>query len=102
MSENENTPLDLSTVVNLLTAHPNLLSDISGMLKGIGNTTEEKPSEAETPPRAAEPVFAEKPGNRGARHELLHALKPYLSDRRSKAMDSMEVIADLLDTVRGK
>ncbi len=39
---------------------------------------------------------------RGRREHLLSALKPYLSDERQKAIDSMMTFADILDAVRRK
>ena len=39
-------------------------------------------------------------GNKSKRRELLSALKPYLSNERSHAIDAMMSISDILDRVK--
>jgi hypothetical protein len=47
-------------------------------------------------------VGTEKTGERSRRRELLCALKPYVSEQRGRAIDSMMSIADILDVMRTK
>ena len=100
MSESEG--LDLSKVVNLIMENPHLIEEISKLAKG-GDTPDastaptEETAGAPTQPREA---TYPKPDSRGKRHELLSAMKPYLSKERAKAIDSMITIADILGLMK--
>ncbi len=121
---------DLSRIVNLILSNPKLIEEISALAKsdGAGSTPDAgEPTAAETAAPAADtvaevsaPVETDIPVgaaestasdtavptaagvklHRETRSHLLSALKPYLSDNRRKAVDSMLQIADLLDVFK--
>ena len=102
---------DLSKIVNLIMQNPKLIEEI----KNLG-ANEEKEAEAESPlpeetQAEEEKAAAESEMTSGEaservgkirRRELLAALKPYVSEERSRAIDSMMSIADILDMMRSK
>ena len=108
----QDTP-DLSRIVNLIMQNPNLISEISALAKGADSTqenavtTSEKietaKAEAEETVSAAVPEAAKQPAEKRARRkELLNAMKPYLSDNRRSAIDSMSSILDILEVMMKK
>ena len=104
MSESEG--LDLSKVVNLIMENPHLVEEISKLARdSSANETSEGASE--TPPSAESastaPTTYRRTDARGQRRsELLAAMKPYLSEERAKAIDSMITIADILGMMGGR
>lgn len=100
---------DLSKIVNLIMENPKLIEEIKN-LGAKENATESEgvsitPEEEVPPQKEAEaPASAElkENVNRLRRKDLLSALKPYVSEERSKAIDSMMSIADILDMMRTK
>ena len=100
--ETRNTP-DISRIISVLMENPELIEQISAL---AAEKNEEEP--APTPPEdeKAEATAASAPtatANIHSRREhLLSALKPYLSDERQRAIDSMMTFADILDAVRRK
>lgn len=111
---------DLSRIVNLILSNPKLIEEIQTMVKQqddngseetVGATEDlsasrESEAPADPPPQAERPedasvsATAEAKLHRETRAHLLRALKPYLSDNRRRAVDSMLQIADLLDVFR--
>lgn len=121
---------DLSRIVNLILSNPKLIEEISALAKsdGTGSTPDTEPpaaagasalppdgvAEVSAPVQGEEPVGAAESTasdtavptaagvklHRETRSHLLSALKPYLSDNRRKAVDSMLQIADLLDVLK--
>ena len=121
---------DLSRIVNLILSNPKLIEEISALVKsdGTGGAPDTEPTavvgasalppdgaaevsahvQGEEPVGAAEstasdtavPTAAGVKLHRETRSHLLSALKPYLSDNRRKAVDSMLQIADLLDVFK--
>lgn len=94
---------DISKIISKIMENPKLIEEI----KALGNEGEanEKPPEAEIPPPKAESVIAdtyEENTSKSRRRQLLTALKPYLSDERSKAIDSMISISEILEFARKK
>ena len=105
---------DLSRVINLIMENPALIEEIAALAKKDDAREE---TESTAPPVAeAEAVSASVPTatgerisevaavprGRSTRNELLGALKPYLSNERAKAIDSMMTIADIFDMMREK
>ena len=95
---------DLSAIVNLIMQNPSLIEQISALAK---------PKDEDVPPAVEtiddEPQVKEKPYKEAAtpvmrshRHELLNAMKPYLSENRRVAMDSMSSILDVIDVMMKK
>ena len=101
MSESEKTQTpDISKIISVLMENPRLIEEISALAQ---DAPESAPADKEPAPAAiAEEVSAEPATKalRGKREQLLAALKPYLSDERQKAIDSMMTFADILDAVR--
>lgn len=102
---------DLGKIVNLIMQNPELIEQI----KKLGEKSESTENEMETKAQNTEiePTGAEeevstvsaagvKSVARSRRRELLCALKPYVSEERSRAIDSMMSIADILDVMRSK
>lgn len=101
---------DLGKIVNLIMQNPELIEQIKKL--GDNGESTEKEKEYETQNTESEPTAAEeeipvsaaqaKSIERSRRRELLCALKPYVSEERSRAIDSMMSIADILDVMRSK
>lgn len=103
---------DLSKIVNLIMENPKLIEEIKNLASQKSGTAEEPVSEIvpdtpDTQSEESESVTAStyKSANeqtRERRNGLLAALKPYLSEKRSQAIDSMMSIADIIDVVRSR
>ncbi len=114
---------DLSGIVNLILSNPKLIEEIREMANrknDVSDTTTTAPQTPDTPPaeHAAESAddSAEKgddgvsestavfaagaKAHRESRARLFSALKPYLSEERRRAVDSMQQIADLIDVFK--
>ncbi len=108
---------DIGKIVSLIMQNPGLIAEISGLINASDNGKKEAESSdmtgtvvnktavvADEMPEKAEAVSARaEPARRGGavpRHELLSAMKPYLSEKRREAIDSLEAIAGIIDTVR--
>lgn len=103
MSEKEN--LDISRVIGVIMENPALIEQISRLVR----QEEPKEEEERQPPTESAPTAAAITEETAAiprlnmgrnRAQLLGALKPYVSEERSKAIDSMISIADILDMMR--
>lgn len=96
----QNTP-DLSEIVSLIMQNPALIEQIAALAK--------PKAEPEAQPEVKEEVVAQEvikeentpvaTNMRSHRHELLNAMKPYLSENRRTAIDSMSSILDIIDVV---
>ncbi len=102
---------DLSKIVSLIMENPELIEKIRGLVpKGEETDAPEAPThpserdETETAaPASTEPRGEPSaPNRRSHRRELLHALKPYVSDERGRAIESMLSIADILDMMKSR
>lgn len=101
---------DLSRIVNLIMENPALIEEIKGLANGgensggEGDVAPKKDGEAEDGVgevrQYSEAMTRESP--RARRRELLCALKPYISEKRSQAIDSMLSIVEILDVMRSK
>ncbi len=103
---------DISKVIGLILENPQLIEQISGLIKNEESSTEaatsdtpeitdgvSEPAPTEAIPASVTYTTAERRhGNRG---KLLGSLKPYLSEKRAGAIDTMISIADILDAMRG-
>jgi hypothetical protein len=98
----ESTP-DLSRIVNLIMQNPELIEQISALAKSDqteeAHTEEEINEDVET---VADVSNTPKRDMRSHRHELLSAMKPYLSEGRRSALDSMSSILDIFDVMSHK
>lgn len=113
-----NTP-DLSRIVNLILENPKLIEEVAALAKSDAMTgdsaevtetapsaedkaqdNEIKASEGEESAEVLSPVLTQKtPPAHGkeTRNRLIAALKPYLSENRKRAVDSMLGLYDLFD-----
>ena len=99
---------DLSKIVNLIMQNPELIEQI----KRLGENNEApaaenlSTNETTTVPTPVEKEISTsaqiKDEGKARRRELLSALKPYLSKERSRAIDSMMSIAEVLEVMRSK
>ena len=93
---------DISRIISVIMENPDLIEQISSLVK---EAPPDEPKEIEETP-AAEVEASALPSSgqdlRSRREHLLSALKPYLSDERQRAIDSMMTFADILDAVRRK
>ena len=89
-----NSELDIGKLALSIMEHPELIEKI----KALGDSGEKGEHK--------EPAHEEKSelhrGNSKRRSALLCSLKPYLSDKRRSAIDTMITVFDVLDTVISK
>ena len=91
---------DLTSLVSKILAHPELIEEISSLLTendstAVANEKKEEPTVADTPP--VRPKSSLKEENR---RRLLAAVRPLLSERRARALDSVETVVTLFDLGR--
>ena len=103
---------DLSKIVNLIMENPKLIEEIKNLASRDEGAEQETGNIAD--PDTADKIEPEKESvetityptvkneNRSRRNDLLCALKPYVSEKRSQAIDSMMSIADILDVMRSR
>lgn len=97
----EGTP-DLSKIIKLIMDNPKLIEEIGEMMKRDDNGVEELTAPDKTPKPEA-PVISEaakESKESKSRRDLLYALKPYLSEKRSHAIDSMLSVAEVFAMLR--
>ena len=110
----ENNSMDLSKIISLIMENPKLISDIKALSEGSASKKEAE-SEAVTDSREAlsESVTTSVEsrqenqqdgiGESGRnRKKLLSAFKPYLSDDRKRAVDSIVSIVDIIDAMKAR
>ena len=94
---------DLSALVSKILEHPELVSQITGLLAESAPSENESPPITETAAPPAQPIetpiSAEK-GKQENRKKLLAALRPFLSERRRGALDSLETAATLFEITK--
>ena len=109
MSGQEN--LDLSKVIGVIMENPALIEQISNLTKQGSSEgaqavstdkTEQTVENVAQPEQKSAPTYSPSVTQRSNRAQLLGALKPYLSEERAKAIDSMFSISEVLDMMRGK
>ena len=106
--------IELGSVISLIMENPDLIREI----KRLAESKQDEPKSEDTAsalqipekPDGTDEVAAviskptpkEKARSRGKRSELLHALSPYISEGRQKALETFMTIADILDMMREK
>ena len=104
---------DLSRLVSVIMENPQLISEIAALAdqskassggEQIDEIHEDRRVEAPTEQmQANESISASAPEaksyKRSHRKELLNAMKPYLSEHRRSALDSMSSIFDIIDVM---
>ena len=93
---------DLSKVINLIMENPSLIEQIRSMVSGA-EQNEDKESEIKIdtpPPPSPETKDTYTKSHASKRNDLLRAIRPYLSEERAKAIESMITIADILSVAK--
>ena len=97
---------DFGKIISLIMENPALISQISALAKGSQESSSEVADEPVADTAEAqkdeEPLEAPMSRRRVHRAQLLNAMKPYLKESRSKAIDTMIGIADILDVMSGR
>ena len=94
---------DLNKIIGLILENPSLVEQISALAKqNTDDVTEDKESAPVISEQESSPVSVSVTEARGdKRTRLLSAMKPYLSESRGKAIDSMLGIVGILDMMKG-
>ena len=94
-----NTP-DISRLVSLIMENPQLVEQISNLAKSDSGDTQKAKAEESAPPSAEVAASAPPEKSINTRSELLRAMKPYLSESRGRAIDSMLSISGILEVMK--
>ena len=92
---------DISRIIKLIMDNPKIIEEIGDMVKSEGKApTEEAVTEAS--PKEAETVAIPTDVNPKSknRRDLLYAMKPYLSEKRARAIDSMLSVAEVFTMLK--
>lgn len=108
MSEREN--IDISRVIGLIMENPQIVEQISNLARSSEapapkeDIKEEKNEDKQADSRLTQAAFspAHAPLSGGERTQLLSALKPYLSEERARAIDSMISIAGIINMMKAR
>ena len=99
---------DISKIVNLILQNPGLVEEISSLAKKDSSSEpkaeEQKPS-IDVTQNIDQTVSSEvyrTQKTRNNRSQLLGAFKPYVSEERAKAIDSMISIAEILEVMKSR
>ena len=94
---------DISKVISLIMQNPTLISEIAALTRSTDGESKEKAESVSTKEEeietAAVPSAVHEFSNKERRRELLNAMKPYLSESRRSALDSMSSILDILEVM---
>ena len=96
---------DISRVISVIMEHPELVAQISSLLSSSPESETEptevpvKETEPHTEP-AEEASLPTRVSDGSPRRHLLLAIKPYLSEKRSSAIDTMLTVSEILDKMR--
>ncbi len=95
---------DLSKIVGIIMEHPEIVGQISSLLSG-GESPSEAPTAGEPTTEStavsAAPSATSGIGRRSDRARLLGAMKPYLSENRARAVDTMITVTEILENMKG-
>ena len=93
---------DLSKVIGIIMEHPEIIGQISALV-GKDGATDTEP-EAVTANAAeggdAAPVARVTGSHASNRARLLGAMKPYLSEGRARAIETMITVTDILESMK--
>lgn len=93
---------DLSKVINLIMENPEIVEQIKNMVEA-SDKKELDTEQKEGPPKtvaAAKTENTYSEGHTSRRNDLLRAIRPYLSEERGKAIESMITIADIISATK--
>ena len=102
---------DLSRIINVIMQNPALIEQIAALANVSSDTEKDsqpieeetsfsKKTQEDTAPVAAKAEPA--PVMKTYRRDLINAMKPYLSENRRSAIDSMSSILDVIDVMMKK
>lgn len=102
---------DLSKIVSIIMENPKLVEEIREMVsksetdndnqESIQSTAKDESCDVSVPVSSPEEsTYTESRASK--RNQLLRAMRPYLSEERGKAIESMITIADILFAIREK
>ena len=91
---------DLAKLVGLIMENPELIAQITSLAAKEGEKPEIQEKEAQREP-ATEPIPTSAPAPTVPQTAaILGAMKPYLSEKRQRALDSMATIAQMLSMMK--
>lgn len=95
---------ELSRIINLIMQNPALIQQIEALAKQDGEATApDTPTEEAAPMQATDTVpaaaVAEHAHKREKRTQLLSALRPYVSEKRGKTLDTLIGMVDLFELI---
>lgn len=103
---------DLTKIVSIIMENPKLVEEIRDMVtKSEAKEETSPPTEAQVSEGEAEATITALPhteentygkSRSSRRNELLRAMRPYVSEERSRAIESMITIADILFAIKEK
>ena len=98
---------DLSSIINLIMQNPALIEQISSLAKTkiepeVSTEAADEVDNTDITQEQTPAVESSATLMRSHRHELLSAMKPYLSESRRTAIDSMASILDVIDVMMKK
>ena len=106
--------IELGSVISMIMENPELIAEIKRLAEK--KSEESVPNDKVIAPQSvtesvntspeektvSTPAPERRPRSKGKRSELLHALSPYISEGRQKALETFMTIADILDMMREK
>lgn len=95
---------DLQKVISVIMENPSIVAEISSLISGKKEEgSDEKQTAKEEPKKVSESASVSIPTvDSGKRNKLLYAMKPYLSEPRQNAVDTVITVLDVLHTMRGR
>jgi hypothetical protein len=99
---------DISKIINVIMENPSLIEEIRKTLskseesESIDTAQKAPESEAEEPTVKVEEMGRATYTKKSKRNDLLLAMRPYLSEERGKAIESMISVADILFALKEK
>ena len=97
---------DLSKIVSLIMENPKLIEEISNLAKGESEAQKSEEARqgevqtAQSAPVSSTGIVSHR--DPSSRTKLLGALKPYVSEGRASAIDSMLSIAEVLEMMKAR
>jgi len=88
---------ELSKIVSVIMEHPEIIGQISSLIGS--DTTGEGEAKADASAESV-PTGSVSGGRRSDRARLLGAMKPYLSESRSRAVETMITVTEILENMR--
>ncbi|MBQ2793864.1 MAG: hypothetical protein IJF05_04115 [Clostridia bacterium] len=95
---------DLSKIVGIIMEHPEIVGQISALISGTESGAESDAVTAENNGKSSESIPTGAPvrsGRTNDRARLLGAMKPYLSENRARAVDTMITVTEILESMKG-